>query len=119
MNQPMTVKVGNSIPPQTVADGRDTTRQNTTDKTFCQMVRLIANEFLTEERDRKYYADHYTCCPPPLFILLVTLIERKLRVLSENRSGTVLIVTLSDCVTVGRIADVKVHNEIVCDRAVV
>jgi hypothetical protein len=39
------------------------------------MVRIIADEFLTEERDRKYYADHYTCCPPPLFILLITLIE--------------------------------------------
>jgi hypothetical protein len=45
------------------------------------MVRIIADEFLTEERDRKYYADHYTCCPPPLFILLITLIEvRKLTV---------------------------------------
>jgi hypothetical protein len=39
------------------------------------MVRIIADEFLTEERDRKYYADHYTCCPPPLFILFITLIE--------------------------------------------
>jgi rhomboid-related protein 1/2/3 len=39
------------------------------------MVRIIADEFLTEERDRKYYADHYTCCPPPLFVLLITLIE--------------------------------------------
>lgn len=42
---------------------------------LCRMVRIIADEFLTEERDRKYYADHYTCCPPPLFILLITLIE--------------------------------------------
>ncbi|GFG30474.1 hypothetical protein Cfor_12783, partial [Coptotermes formosanus] len=42
---------------------------------FRRMVRIIADEFLTEERDRKYYADHYTCCPPPLFILLITLIE--------------------------------------------
>jgi rhomboid-related protein 1/2/3 len=39
------------------------------------MVRIIADQFLTEERDRKYYADHYTCCPPPLFVLLITLIE--------------------------------------------
>ncbi|KAG5344824.1 RHBL3 protein, partial [Acromyrmex charruanus] len=40
------------------------------------MVRMIGDEFLTEERDRKYYADHYTCCPPPLFIILITLVER-------------------------------------------
>ncbi|KYN07945.1 Rhomboid-related protein 3 [Cyphomyrmex costatus] len=40
-----------------------------------QMVRMIGDEFLTEERDRKYYADHYTCCPPPLFIILITLVE--------------------------------------------
>lgn len=42
---------------------------------FRRMVQLIAEEFLTEERDRKYYADHYTCCPPPLFILMITLLE--------------------------------------------
>lgn len=39
------------------------------------MVRLIADEFLTEERDRKYYADHYKCWPPPLFVIAVTLIQ--------------------------------------------
>ncbi|XP_013794437.1 protein rhomboid-like [Limulus polyphemus] len=42
---------------------------------FYRMVRAIAHEFLSDERDRKYYADHYTCCPPPLFILIITLIE--------------------------------------------
>ncbi|XP_065338239.1 protein rhomboid [Cloeon dipterum] len=42
---------------------------------FRKMVRIIADEFLTEERDRKYYADHYTCCPPPLFVIFVTLLE--------------------------------------------
>ncbi|KAI4492617.1 hypothetical protein M0804_002408 [Polistes exclamans] len=42
-----------------------------------RMVRMIGDEFLTEERDRKYYADHYTCCPPPLFIILITLVEKR------------------------------------------
>uniref|UniRef100_A0A146M6D2 Protein rhomboid n=1 Tax=Lygus hesperus TaxID=30085 RepID=A0A146M6D2_LYGHE len=42
---------------------------------FERMVHIIAGEFLTDERDRKYYADRYTCCPPPLFIIFVTLIE--------------------------------------------
>lgn len=42
---------------------------------FHRMVRIIAEEFLTDERDRKYYADHYTCCPPPLFIIIITLVE--------------------------------------------
>ncbi|KAK0082893.1 hypothetical protein PV325_009678 [Microctonus aethiopoides] len=45
--------------------------------TSIMMVRMIGDEFLTEERDRKYYADHYTCCPPPLFIILITLVEHK------------------------------------------
>jgi hypothetical protein len=39
------------------------------------MVNIVADEFLTDERDRKYYADHYTCCPPPLFIIIITLVE--------------------------------------------
>ncbi|XP_050423690.1 protein rhomboid isoform X2 [Adelges cooleyi] len=40
-----------------------------------KMVRLVADEFLTDERDRKYYADNYRCCPPPLFILMITIFE--------------------------------------------
>lgn len=42
---------------------------------FGTMVRAIATEFLPDGRDRKYYADHYTCRPPPLFVFIVTLIE--------------------------------------------
>ncbi|CAH1135982.1 unnamed protein product [Ceutorhynchus assimilis] len=42
---------------------------------FRRMVTIVADEFLTDDRDRKYYADHYTCCPPPLFIILITLVE--------------------------------------------
>ncbi|CAH1100805.1 unnamed protein product [Psylliodes chrysocephalus] len=42
---------------------------------FRRMVSVVADEFLTDDRDRKYYADHYTCCPPPFFILIVTLAE--------------------------------------------
>lgn len=32
-------------------------------------------EVLPEERDRKYYADNYSCCPPPIFVIFVTLVE--------------------------------------------
>lgn len=39
------------------------------------MVTVIAMEVLPEERDRKYYADNYSCYPPPLFIILITLVE--------------------------------------------
>lgn len=39
------------------------------------MVTIVAEEFLTDDRDRKYYADHYTCCPPPFFIIIITLLE--------------------------------------------
>ena len=42
---------------------------------FCRMVKVIADEFLTDERERKYYADRYSCCPPPLFIIFITLVE--------------------------------------------
>lgn len=42
---------------------------------FKRMVDVIAMEVLPEERDRKYYADRYTCWPPPLFIILMTVIE--------------------------------------------
>jgi len=42
---------------------------------FHRMVKVIGDEFLTDERDRKYYADHYSCCPPPLFIIFITLVE--------------------------------------------
>lgn len=42
---------------------------------FYRMVKVIADEFLTDERERKYYADRYSCCPPPLFIILITLVE--------------------------------------------
>ena len=39
------------------------------------MVHVIAMEVLPEERDRKYYADNYSCSPPPLFMIFVTLVE--------------------------------------------
>ncbi|XP_053952521.1 protein rhomboid isoform X1 [Anastrepha ludens] len=42
---------------------------------FKKMVHIVAMEILPEERDRKYYADRYSCCPPPLFIVLMTIIE--------------------------------------------
>lgn len=42
---------------------------------FNRMVRRITKEYLVDERDRLYYADNYTCCPPPLFIPAVSLIE--------------------------------------------
>ncbi|XP_017492754.1 PREDICTED: rhomboid-related protein 3-like, partial [Rhagoletis zephyria] len=42
---------------------------------FKKMVHVVAMEILPEERDRKYYADRYSCCPPPLFIILMTIIE--------------------------------------------
>lgn len=42
---------------------------------YFRMVHVIAMEVLPEERDRKYYADNYSCCPPPLFVIFVTLVE--------------------------------------------
>ncbi|KAH8302049.1 hypothetical protein KR044_002264 [Drosophila immigrans] len=42
---------------------------------FRKMVHAVAVEVLPEERDRKYYADRYTCYPPPFFIIMITMIE--------------------------------------------
>ncbi|CAB0018423.1 unnamed protein product [Nesidiocoris tenuis] len=42
---------------------------------FERMVHIIAGEFLSDERDRKYYADRYSCCPPPFFVPVISLIE--------------------------------------------
>lgn len=43
--------------------------------TFYKMVNTVASNFLDDPKDRKYYADSYTCCPPPLFIITITIIE--------------------------------------------
>ncbi|CAG2111437.1 unnamed protein product [Medioppia subpectinata] len=40
-----------------------------------EMVKAIGHHFLHDERDRKYYADSYSCRPPPLFIITITFIE--------------------------------------------
>lgn len=42
---------------------------------FRRMVTIVADQFLTDDRDRKYYAERYTCLPPPLFIISITLVE--------------------------------------------
>ncbi|XP_052240787.1 rhomboid-related protein 3-like [Dreissena polymorpha] len=49
--------------------------QPETNPLFRAMVRRVAREFLTDDLDRQYYADHYTCCPPPLFVPLITFVE--------------------------------------------
>lgn len=47
------------------------------DKTtfFQVMVRAVARNFLTDDVERQYYADRYNCCPPPIFVPVITLIE--------------------------------------------
>lgn len=40
-----------------------------------KMIKTVAKHFLDDERDRKYYADMYSCMPPPFFILTITLVE--------------------------------------------
>lgn len=42
---------------------------------FNKVVGTVAKHFLSDERDRKYYADMYSCMPPPIFILTITLVE--------------------------------------------
>ncbi|KAL3877380.1 hypothetical protein ACJMK2_035098 [Sinanodonta woodiana] len=42
---------------------------------FDKMVRKIARKYLTDDIDRQYYEDQYTCCPPPLFVPIITFVE--------------------------------------------
>jgi len=42
---------------------------------FSRATYTIARHFLPDEKDRKYYADMYSCLPPPFFILTITLVE--------------------------------------------
>lgn len=40
-----------------------------------RMAYKIADEFLADPHDRKYYADQYKCWPPPIFIPFITTVE--------------------------------------------
>lgn len=40
-----------------------------------KMVTRVGNTFLAEEWERKYYADKYSCCPPPLFIPIISVLQ--------------------------------------------
>ena len=42
---------------------------------FRKLLQFIALKFLPHHRDRKYYAENYKFCPPPLFMLSVTIIQ--------------------------------------------
>ena len=42
---------------------------------FKTMVKKIGDNFLTESWERKYYSEKYSCWPPPLFILTISLIQ--------------------------------------------
>lgn len=50
---------------------------------FEKLVHVTAVQILPDKRDRKYYEDRYTCCPPPWFILFITLMEVRLGVLGS------------------------------------
>eukprot|EP00061_Rhincodon_typus_P013350 g39670.t1 len=41
-----------------------------------RFIRHIAYETLPRELDRKWYYDSYTCCPPPWFMITVTLLQK-------------------------------------------
>ncbi|KAF4801921.1 Rhomboid-related protein 3 [Turdus rufiventris] len=40
-----------------------------------RLIRHVAYETLPREIDRKWYYDSYTCCPPPWFMITITLVE--------------------------------------------
>lgn len=51
-----------------------------------RLIRHVAYETLPREIDRKWYYDSYTCCPPPWFMITVTLLEARTRV-ERGRGG--------------------------------
>ncbi|XP_032994654.1 rhomboid-related protein 3 isoform X5 [Lacerta agilis] len=40
-----------------------------------RLIRHVAYETLPREIDRKWYYDSYTCCPPPWFMIAITIVE--------------------------------------------
>ena len=42
---------------------------------FNRGVNLVGRFILPDKNDQKTYSDKYTCCPPPLFMILVSLVE--------------------------------------------
>jgi len=42
---------------------------------FNRGVNFVGRFILTNEEDQKLYSDKYTCCPPPFFMILITLAE--------------------------------------------
>ncbi|GAB0197667.1 rhomboid-related protein 3 [Grus japonensis] len=42
-----------------------------------RLIRHVAYETLPREIDRKWYYDSYTCCPPPWFMITITIVEAR------------------------------------------
>ncbi|XP_002736942.2 LOW QUALITY PROTEIN: rhomboid-related protein 3-like [Saccoglossus kowalevskii] len=40
-----------------------------------KVLKRVADEILTNSYDRKNYIDGYSCCPPPVFMILISIIE--------------------------------------------
>ncbi|KAH9497203.1 Rhomboid- protein 3 [Dermatophagoides farinae] len=64
-----------SLLPQTSSSISHSSNNSSMRRIFNKMTRTVAKHFLEDERDRKYYADMYSCMPPPFFILTITLVE--------------------------------------------
>ncbi|KAL8601507.1 hypothetical protein ACOMHN_000449 [Nucella lapillus] len=45
------------------------------DTCFRRMVRRLAKSYLTEDGDRRFYTQRYTCFPPPVFMPLILVLE--------------------------------------------
>ena len=52
-----------------------------------RLIRHVAYETLPREIDRKWYYDSYTCCPPPWFMITVTLLEARTGVVKGLLEG--------------------------------
>ena len=45
---------------------------------FKKGTKTVANFILTNDEDKKLYHEHYSCMPPPVFMIIITVAEVQL-----------------------------------------
>lgn len=52
-----------------------------------RLIQHVAYKTLPREIDRKWYYDSYTCCPPPWFMITITIVEASILMTSLGTSS--------------------------------
>ncbi|KAL7989721.1 hypothetical protein Chor_012387 [Crotalus horridus] len=93
-----------------------------------RLIRHVAYETLPREIDRKWYYDSYTCCPPPWFMIAITIVEASIfrhgMIITSSRKPIEIVPVLKQPIftwkEVGIREDVAffLYNGVVLDRFV-